>query len=292
MSISSALQHLASYRATNRRSSQEVFKKGTGILKSGQAPQGEEGWAFLEQLALAAIDLDRLDVADICIEQLTNKFPGSPRVEVLTGIRIEASEPLDTVLNYYRSLLETDPTNAAALKRRISVLRQKGSAEKATEELIQYLDTFYTDPEGWLELADIYITNRQYTSGLQALSHALALNPQNPFTFMEFAETAYSAGDLPLALKMFLVAVDMIERDIDSPESKPASGLAIRAWWGVKLCSRHLIESPSRTSPSNTQIPKNIKAVDELATERVLSAYKGETNSKARALAEKWMSSK
>lgn len=52
---------------------------------------------------------------------------------------------------------------------------------------------------------------------------------------MEFAETAYSVGDLPLALKMFLVAVDMIERDIDSPESKPASGLAIRAWWGVKL---------------------------------------------------------
>ena len=76
-----------------------------------------------------------------------------------------------------------------------------------------------------------------YTSGLQALSHALALNPQNPFTFTQFAETAYSAGDLPLALKMFLVAVDMIERDIDSPESQPPRGLAVRAWWGVKLVS-------------------------------------------------------
>ncbi|TFK29527.1 tetratricopeptide repeat domain 35 [Coprinopsis marcescibilis] len=290
MSVSSALQKLASYRVNNNRASQEVFKRGSIILKSGTSPRGEEGWAFLEQLALAAIDLDRLDVADVCIKQLADKFPESPRVDVLTGIRMEASESPETVLEYYQTLLQADSTNAAAWKRRISVLRNTGRIEKATEDLIQYLDTFYSDPEAWLELADIYITNRQYTSGLQALSHALILNPQNPFTFVQFAETAYTAGDLPLSLKMYLVAVDMIERDIDSPDSRPPSSLAFRAWWGVKLCSRHLVDSASASSPSNTAVPKNLKAVDELATERVLSAYKGEKLAEQRKLVEKWIS--
>jgi hypothetical protein len=54
---------------------------------------------------------------------------------------------------------------------------------------------------------------------------------------LQFAETAYTAGDLPLALKTFLVVVDMCERDIDSPAQKPAVGISVRAWLGVKLVS-------------------------------------------------------
>ena len=33
--------------------------------------------------------------------------------------------------------------------------------DKAVEELNQYLDTFYTDAEGWMELADIYSSCHQ-----------------------------------------------------------------------------------------------------------------------------------
>ncbi|KAF5313434.1 hypothetical protein D9611_008481 [Ephemerocybe angulata] len=288
MSLSDSLQKLASYRVNNSRASQDVFKKGEALLKAGKAPRDEEGWAFLEQLALAAIDLDRLEVAEICLQKLADKFPGSPRVDVLTGIRMEATQGITPVLEYYNELLLQDPTNAAAWKRRISVLRRARSVDKATEELIEYLDTFYTDPEGWLELADIYVSNRQYTSALQALSHALVLNPQNPFTFVQFAETAYSASDLPLALKMFLLAIDMIERDLDSPESTPPTGLAFRTWWGIKLSTRHLLEG-GPSSPSNTSAPKNLKALDVLATERILSAYKGKELEYQRRLVEGWV---
>lgn len=49
----------------------------------------------------------------------------------------------------------------------------------------------------------------RYTLSLQALSHALLLAPQNPFYALQFAETAYTAGDIPLALKTFLMVVDM-----------------------------------------------------------------------------------
>ena len=69
----------------------------------------------------------------------------------------------------------------------------------------------------------------RYTSALQALSHALLLAPQNVFIFLQFAETAYTSRDIPLALKMFLVVIDMNDAD-DTP-----GGVSTRAWWGVTL---------------------------------------------------------
>lgn len=32
----------------------------------------------------------------------------------------------------------------------------RGGPEKAIEALVRHLDAFYTDPEGWLELASLY----------------------------------------------------------------------------------------------------------------------------------------
>jgi len=275
MSLSAALEQLAAYRTNNTRASQETFDAGVTVLKSKDFKSfGNEGWSFLEQLALAAVDVGRLDVADECIKQLSNKFPKSPRVEVLTGIRIEAVESPEVALSYYQELLDEDSTNTAIWKRRISVLRRMGRLEQAVEDLSKFLDTFYSDLEGWLELAEIYSKCNQYSHALESLSHALILAPQNPFTFLQFAETAYTAGDIPLALKMFLVVAEMSERDREIGD--PPSGFTTRAWMGVKLCSRQLVSSKgAATSVSSTPVPDNLNLVDELATERVLASYRG-----------------
>ena len=87
MSLQSALEKLASFRRNNTRESQETFERGIVVLKSGKTTKlgddGEEtnpyflhtspiylffplGWAFLEQLCLASIDIGRLDVANVC----------------------------------------------------------------------------------------------------------------------------------------------------------------------------------------------------------------------------------
>ncbi|KAJ7594248.1 hypothetical protein C8J56DRAFT_926280 [Mycena floridula] len=272
MSLATALQTLANYRSHNTRASQDTVEKGLLVLQANEVPRlGDEGWAFLEQLALAALDVGRLDVADDCLKRLAAKFPDSPRVEILTGIRLEATETPVIALKFYDELLEADSANGAAWKRRVSVFRRMGKLEKAVEELSLYLDTFYNDLEGWLELADIYSTCNQYTSALQSLSHALILAPQNPFYVQQFAETAYTANDVHLALKMFLLAVEMSEKE-GIPE-EPSEGLSVRAWWGVKLCCRRLLYGPSSTSASNTAAPKNLRLVDHLATEKVMTTY-------------------
>ncbi|KAG6380339.1 TPR-like protein [Boletus reticuloceps] len=297
MNVQAALDQLATYRSQNTRASQDIFEKGALVLEKNVVHKmGDECWGFLEQLALAAIDVGRLDVADVrtcysrierlrsptsrrrqeCLRTLNAKFPGSPRVDCLTGIRMEATEAPDIALKYYAELLEADPTHAAVWKRRISIFRRTGKIDKAVHELSQYLDTFYTDVEGWLELADIYATSNQYEYSLQSLEHVLLLAPQNPFYVLQAAETGYTAGDLALAIKMFLMVVDMTDGDDSESlvESTPL-GITVRAWYGVKLCTRRMAQDArlATSSRSNTPPPKNVKMLDELATERLRVAY-------------------
>lgn len=46
-SLSSALKALANYRANNTRASQDIYDKGTVVLRAGKAVKGDEG-AFHE----------------------------------------------------------------------------------------------------------------------------------------------------------------------------------------------------------------------------------------------------
>ncbi|KIY49762.1 tetratricopeptide repeat domain 35 [Fistulina hepatica ATCC 64428] len=278
MSLPASLERLAKYRKHHSRASEDVYRQGVKVLDADPS-LASLAWAFLEQLALAAIDIGQLDIADQCLTTLVEKFPGSPRVDVLTGIRMEASEKSETALKYYGELLETDPSNAAAWKRRITVLRTN-NLEAATKELCQFVDTFYNDVEGWLELADIYSSLNQYSSALQALTHVLLLAPQNPFYFLQFAETAYTVNDVPLAFKMFLVVVDMCETDPLAPAGSSrvptdVAGITTRAWWGVKLCSKKMLETAHLPSQSDTSYParKTLASIDTLATDKLSKVY-------------------
>ena len=55
------------------------------------------------------------DKVQRCIKHLVDKFSDSPRLEVLSGIRIEATEKPETALGYYNKLLENDPTNSVSI---------------------------------------------------------------------------------------------------------------------------------------------------------------------------------
>ena len=46
---------------------------------------------------------------------LVDKFPGSPRVEVLSGIILENKEPPSKALAYYDELLKEDSSNSVRL---------------------------------------------------------------------------------------------------------------------------------------------------------------------------------
>lgn len=260
--------------------------------KNGLQQLGDNVWDFLEQLAIAALDIGQLDLADDCIHRLDEQFPKSMRVEKLRGMRIEAQD-LGLALQFYEQALEKDEANVDLWKRLISVLRQQNKIERCIAELDSFLDTFYSDIEGWLELADIYASQNLYTRSQQALSHVLLLAPQNPFHALRFAETAYSANDVPLALRYFLRTIELTTDDESGASSV---GVARRAWFGVRLCTKHLLSNPGAVSESNTPPMKkeNLESLDILAAERLTAAYsstQAKTSVPGRTEVLKWLSS-
>ncbi|KAH9064579.1 TPR-like protein [Lactarius vividus] len=284
MDVASALQRLANYRTKNSRTSREIFESGVVVFRNNALHKlGDDSWQFLESLALAAVDVGRIDVAEACLNHLSAKFPESPRVQCLEGILKEATEDPEVALVFYQKLLEVDPSSLAVWKRQISVLRRLGRTETAVDELSKLVDTFYTDVEAWLELANLYISLYQYTSALQALSHVLLLAPQNPFYVLQAAETAYTAEDIPLAIRFFLMTIDMVGDDEESP---PPTGITIRAWYGVELSSARLEADPrlATSSLSNTRPPEHLSQLRQLAREAIETAQASQQGAESQAL--------
>ena len=46
-----------------------------------------------------------------CLERLEKRFPQSPRVELLLGMKYEAEKKLDQALTIYENILNQDETN-------------------------------------------------------------------------------------------------------------------------------------------------------------------------------------
>lgn len=66
--LSSALAKLAAFRAHSSRKSQEIVDAGTPLLLKRKITLSDaDSSAWLEQLALAAIDVGNLDIADVSI---------------------------------------------------------------------------------------------------------------------------------------------------------------------------------------------------------------------------------
>ncbi|KAH9167058.1 hypothetical protein EDB89DRAFT_1813935, partial [Lactarius sanguifluus] len=116
-------------------------------------------------------------------------------------------------------------------KRQISVLRRLGRTETAVDELV---DTIYTDVEAWLELANLYISLLPVRIFINAGPSSVSRPPQNLFYVLQAAEIAYTAEDIPLAIRFFLVAIDMVGDDEESP---PPTGITERVWYRVELVS-------------------------------------------------------
>jgi len=277
--MSSDAEVLAGHRLYPTRSTkaqEDILARGRIYLTDQRAfnKLANDGWATLEQVAVAALHLGQLNIADECLTRLSGKFPASPRVDRLRGLALEAVGDEVGAQRLYDVLLEGDPTNVPIRKRRIAMARARGDMRTAVDELLLFVDTWYADVEAWLELADIYAECALYPQSLSALSNTLLLNPQNPFYVLRMAETAYTAQDVPLALNFFLRAVEMMG-DAADESGNGSAGAMTRGWYGVKLCVRELLENPTLASPSNTPAPSktNVPLLDELATERILAAY-------------------
>jgi len=233
MSWDEACTTLREWREGNVRKSEEVVELGERLIRKYSSKLKDELWLVCEQVHIAALDIGRYEVAKMCMDKLFANFPNSSRVKKLHAMMFEAQGYYDKAKDIYEELENEDPTNAAIKKRKIAILKTK-NREQAVKQLTIYLQTFAADQDAWMELADLYIEQMEYSKAAFCLEELILSNAFNHIYHQRYAEIKYTQGgeeNMKLARQYFAQAV------------KLSSNCNMRALHGLMLASTKLCKS-------------------------------------------------
>ncbi|KAI6684978.1 hypothetical protein NL676_030891 [Syzygium grande] len=211
-----AWEYLCLVRKLKVRRPDKVLKHGLAILNDfkKRSALGTEEWTLCEQLAIAAMDCQSLDVAKDCIKVLRKRFPDSKRVGRLEGMLLEVKGLWAEAEKAYSNFLEDNPFDQVIHKRR--------------DCLNKYLDTFMADHDAWRELAEIYVSLQMYKQAAFCYEELILSQPTNPLYHLAYADVLYTIGgleNLQAAKKYYASTINL------------TGGKNRRALFGVCLCT-------------------------------------------------------
>ena len=157
-------------------------------------------WGRSERLLFASLKTGDVDLANKCLESLTERFgPENERVVGLKGVFEEAlaknDSTLEQILQGYNETLSqrpanvvgrTNPTPAAndgadlseiVAKRKAALLRALGRTSEAIQSLTEFLDFVPTDIEAWAELSELYSCVSMIPQAIFCLEEVLLITP-------------------------------------------------------------------------------------------------------------------
>uniref|UniRef100_A0A7N0U7Z5 ER membrane protein complex subunit 2 n=1 Tax=Kalanchoe fedtschenkoi TaxID=63787 RepID=A0A7N0U7Z5_KALFE len=234
-----AWEYLCLVRKLKVRRSDKVVKHGLLILndRKQRSALGPDEWTLYEQVAVAAMDCQCLDVAKECVKALQQKFPGSKRVGRLEAMLLEAKGAWVEAEKAYSSLLEDNPFDQVVQKRRIAMEKARGNISVAIDYLNKYLEIFMADHDAWRELAEIYISLQMYKQAAFCYEELILAQPTIPLYHLAYADVLYTLGGLEniqAAKKYYASTIDL------------TGGKNTRAIYGICLC-RSAIANLSKT---------------------------------------------
>ena len=219
----------------------------------------------MEQVCIAAIDLHDNELIKDCLTQLETQFPNSSRVKRLKIMaKLELRERFDDALQMYDQMIKKDESNSLLYKRKIAILLAERRISDAIKELCEYLKKFMNDQEGWLQLADLYVDEQEYTKAAFCVEELLLANPHNHLYHERYASIQYTINtpeSLELARSYFSQALRL------NPNN-------LRALYGLLLSANSVAALPKTTSQkkrenlrlanwASTQISKLYKESDK-----------------------------
>ncbi|XP_077215006.1 uncharacterized protein LOC143849728 [Tasmannia lanceolata] len=225
-----AWEYLCLIRKLKVRRSDKVLKYGLSILSDSKkrSKLGGEEWTLYEQVAIAAMDCQHLDVAKDCIQTLQKKFPASIRVARLEGMLFEAKGSWADAEKAYSLILEDTPLDQVIHKRKVAMAKAQGNISGAIEWLNKYLEIFMADHDAWRELAEIYVSLQMYKQAAFCYEELILCQPTVPLYHLAYAEVLYTMGgleNLQTAKKYYASTIDL------------SGGKNTRALYGICLCS-------------------------------------------------------
>ncbi|KAI3845034.1 hypothetical protein MKW92_043478 [Papaver armeniacum] len=223
-------EYLCLVRKLKVRRSDKVLKHGLSILNDSKkrSKLGGEEWTLYEQVAIAAMDCQRTDIAMDCVKVLQKKFPESLRVGRLEGMLVEAKGSYEDADNFYEGLLEDNPLDQVIHKRRIAMSKAQGNISEAITRLNKYLEIFMADHDAWRELAEIYVSLQMYKQAAFCYEELILCQPTVPLYHLAYADVLYTIGgleNLQNAKKYYASTIDL------------TGGKNTRALYGICLSS-------------------------------------------------------
>ena len=276
---------VAMLRADKIRRPDLLIRCGTDLLGKHRSKLGSGVWDVREQVFTAALDLHYFDVAREQFDALVARFPTSARVKVLEGMMFEAqacstqlneqqaAREAEKALLVYDDIINEDPFNAAARKRRVCVQRASGAPQDvaaAIRLMNEYLDMFPQDHDAWKELADMYLEQQQLENAKRALEEWVMLQPVNFQAHLKLADVLYSLDDMPLARKYYAQSLEL--NDTSNP----------RAALGMVMCTASInAKGKNKSDAANSklyQIARLILLEQTVAGSPESSAFKALLN--------------
>ena len=215
----------------------------------------------MEQVCIAAIDLHDNEVIKDCLQQLDEKFPNSSRVKRLKIMaKLELRERFEDAIQMYDDMIRKDESNSLLYKRKIAILLAERRTPEAIKELCEYLKKFMNDQESWLQLADLYIDEQDYSKAAFCLEELILANPHNHLYHERYAAIQYTintAESLELSRSYFAQALKL------NPNN-------LRALYGLLLSANSVAALPKTSSQKKRE---NLRLANWAATQ-ITKLYK------------------
>ncbi|KAF2287815.1 hypothetical protein GH714_002816 [Hevea brasiliensis] len=263
-----AWDYLCLVRKLKVRRSEKVLKHGLSILNDPKRSSlGHDEWTLYEQVAIAAMDCQSLDVAKDCINVLQKRFPESKRVGGLEGMLLEAKGSWTEAEKAYLSLLEDNPLDQVIYKRRVALAKAQGKVSEAIEFLNKYLEIFMADSDAWRELAEIYVSLQMYKQAAFCYEELILSQPTVPLYHLAYADVLYTLGgleNLQAAKKYYSSTIDL------------TGGKNTRALFGICLCTSAIAQLTKGRNKEDKDSPD----LQSLATAALEKEYKHRASGK------------
>lgn len=244
-----AWEYLCLVKKLKVRRPDKVLRHGLSILNDPKkrSALGPDVWTLYEQVSIAAMDCQCLDVAKDCIKVLQKQFPESKRVGRLEGILLEAKGLWAEAEKAYSSLLEDNPLDPVLHKRRVAIAKAQGNFPTAIEWLNKYLETFMADHDAWRELAEIYVSLQMYKQAAFCYEELILSQPTVPLYHLAYADVLYTLGgvdNILLAKKYYASTIDL------------TGGKNTKALFGICLCSSAIAQLTKGRNKEDKESPE------------------------------------
>ncbi|KAG7339074.1 tetratricopeptide repeat protein [Nitzschia inconspicua] len=262
-------------RAHELREPSLVIQHGTALLGPSLHKSLDDAasrTAALEQICLAALDVDDLELAQTSLKELATTHnidaKESSRYQRLQARCLEAAGDYDGAMMMYDDMLKANPSNVVALQRKYCVLRAKGSDTVAVvEALNEYLGQQLSDVSGWYEMAQLRLSLADYKGAAYALEQVVLGSPLDADIHCQLAEVYATLGGLDntvLARKHMAQALEL-------------NPINIRAQMGlVSVANQYLEESDAAGKKSLDEHEQLVaKELVKYGAAQVLKSYKG-----------------